>query len=70
MDILTAFDSVAIMNLGGIKKEKSRENRGFSWGIVSYLVPIVFWFERAFGCDADVVGLVFGQFGKFHADAV
>jgi hypothetical protein len=70
MGILTAFDSVAIMNLGGISKEKSRGKRGFSWGIVSFLVPIVFWFERAFGCDADIVGLVFGQFGQFHANAV
>jgi hypothetical protein len=70
MGILTAFDPVAIMNLGGISKEKSRGKRGFSWGIVSFLVPIVFWFERAFGCDADIVGLVFGQFGQFHANAV
>lgn len=70
MGTLTAFDSVAIMNLGGISKEKSRGKRGFSWGIVSFLVPIVFWFERAFGCDADIVGLVFGQFGQFHANAV
>ena len=29
------------------------------------LVTVVFWFERAFGSDAYVIGLIFGQFGQF-----
>lgn len=34
------------------------------------LIPIMFWFERAFGGDADVIGLIFVQLGQFQTDAV